>query len=62
LKYFSYPENTGLFGPQTWVAVRQFQTDRGLPVTGLVGPLTIEALNNCAAGCTRANNPQEKTR
>ena len=62
LGYFTYPENTGLFGTQTLEAVRQFQTDRGLPVTGLVGPLTIEELNSCAAKCAHASNPQEETR
>lgn len=34
----------GEFGPQTERAVRAFQRSRGLPVTGLVGPLTRAAL------------------
>src|SRR5262249_39879290 len=34
----------GAFGPQTAAAVRAFQQSHGLPVTGLVGPLTRAAL------------------
>lgn len=36
----------GDFGPQTERAVRAFQRSHGLPVTGLVGPLTRAALQN----------------
>lgn len=34
----------GIFGSQTYSAVLRFQKDRGLPATGLVGPLTRQAL------------------
>jgi|GEM_PF-1098756 Predicted glycosyl hydrolase len=34
----------GLFGRETQAVVRQFQQDQGLPVTGVVGPLTVERL------------------
>jgi len=31
----------GKFGPRTEIAVRSFQSDKGLPVDGIVGPQTI---------------------
>lgn len=37
-------EIDGIYGPATTAAVEQFQTDRGLPVTGLVDPATQAAL------------------
>jgi Putative peptidoglycan binding domain len=60
LGYFTYPENTGHFGEITHAAVTQFQADQNLPVTGIVGPLTIEAINNCDSTCARpAGQPEE---
>ena len=37
---------TGRFGPETQAAVKKFQELNGLPVDGLVGPLTFQALNS----------------
>ena len=51
LHYFTYPDNTGYFGPITFKAVTQFQGDRGLPVTGLVDVTMIEVLNRCGDEC-----------
>ena len=43
-------EIDGVYGPQTIAAVEQFQTDRDLPVTGLVDPATQAALQVELAG------------
>jgi len=40
---------TGYFGSQTKAAVKSFQTAKGLPSTGFVGPLTRGVLNGSAA-------------
>lgn len=37
-------EIDGIFGPETIAAIEQFQTDQGLPVTGLVDPATQAAV------------------
>jgi len=39
----------GIYGPQTVEAVKQLQTDSGLPVTGLVDQATAEALDDKVA-------------
>lgn len=43
----------GIFGPRTEVAVRAFQTSRGLPSTGVAGPTTLAALNGDGFGPAR---------
>jgi cell wall-associated NlpC family hydrolase len=45
----------GAFGPQTDRAVRAFQRSHGLPVTGLVGPLTRAALGT--SGSAPSDDP-----
>jgi len=40
----------GIYGPQTLAAVKQVQTDAGLPVTGLVDQATALAMDKKAAG------------
>jgi peptidoglycan hydrolase-like protein with peptidoglycan-binding domain len=37
----------GTFDAQTDAAVRDFQSKHGLPVTGVVGPITWHALGEC---------------
>ncbi len=44
LEYFTYPTNTGNFGPVTQLAVIKFQKDNGLKDDGIVGPLTWKTL------------------
>lgn len=46
LGYFTYPTNTGYFGPFTQAAVEAYQKDKGIITTGFVGPLTRAALNS----------------
>jgi N-acetylmuramoyl-L-alanine amidase len=36
---------TGYFGPATFAAVKAYQSSKGLPSTGFVGPMTIAKLN-----------------
>lgn len=55
--YFDYPVNTGYYGEQTRQAVEEFQRSRGIITTGLAGPLTIGALNECDQGCIRTLTP-----
>lgn len=40
----------GYFGYQTQSAVRAFQRDNGIPMTGVVGPMTRDALNEAFCG------------
>lgn len=42
----------GIFGSLTYSAVVKFQKDNGLPITGLVGPLTRQALGWSAGSTT----------
>lgn len=46
LGYFTYPTDTGSFGPATRAALREFQKDQGLSQVGFVGPGTRAALNS----------------
>ncbi|MBO0790169.1 MAG: peptidoglycan-binding protein [Ktedonobacteraceae bacterium] len=50
---FKYPlDDDGIFGPQTYNAVRDFQKAKGLKVDGIVGPHTWYALGyiDCPKG------------
>lgn len=38
------PVKNGVYGKETKWAVRLFQQDRGLPVDGIIGPATYNAL------------------
>ena len=42
----------GYFGSQTKTAVQAYQTAKGLPSTGFVGPLTLKSLNGSAVATT----------
>lgn len=44
LGYRTSPDDVGLFGPTTFEAVSKFQSDRGLPIDGIVGSETWRAL------------------
>lgn len=48
---FSIPAGaTGYFGEQTFAAVKAYQTSKGIPSTGFVGPLTRGALSQMCQG------------
>ncbi len=53
--------NDGAFGPTVEKSVRAFQTARGLPVDGQVGPGTAAALDPAAGGVTPAPAPAPTT-
>lgn len=46
LGFFTYPTDTGYFGPLTQAAVKLYQASKGIITTGYVGPLTRGALNS----------------
>lgn len=41
---FDAGHDDGLYGPQTFEAVREFQLNAGLPVDGIAGPTTVDVL------------------
>lgn len=43
--FFTYPTDTGFFGPITFASVQAYQSAHGIPSTGFVGPLTRAELN-----------------
>lgn len=56
--YFTFPRNTGYFGPYTFAAVKKFQKANNLPETGIVDAETralIEKLTAPAASTTSQN-------
>ena len=42
-------EADGLFGPSTSKAIEAFEQVKGLPITGKLGPATLQALRNHTA-------------
>jgi hypothetical protein len=61
LGYFTYPTNTGYFGPNTQRAVTAFQIDQCVPITGVVNAEVIRALNRNGTTCAKANDKLEGT-
>jgi peptidoglycan hydrolase-like protein with peptidoglycan-binding domain len=51
----------GIYGPQTVAAVKQLQTDNGLPVTGLVDQATAQALDKKLAELGQQAAAQQQT-
>ncbi len=47
--FFTYPTNTGYFGPVTLRAVRAYQKAHGIDQTGFVGPITRKSLNSLSS-------------
>lgn len=43
--FFTFPQDTGYFGPITFAAVQEYQASRGIWTTGFVGMITRAALN-----------------
>ena len=54
LGYFKYPTITGFYGPVTAQAVKDFQTDNNLPITGKLDNVTITALNTATGSDNNA--------
>jgi N-acetylmuramoyl-L-alanine amidase len=55
-----FGEVTGYYGTQTEAAVRRFQQNRGLPVTGIADAATLRALGiNSGRGAGRTPEPTE---
>ncbi|TFJ91254.1 peptidoglycan-binding protein [Lentibacillus salicampi] len=50
LGYLNFDNPTTYYGPQTEEAVKEFQTDEGLPVSGIIEPNTKETLEELATG------------
>ena len=47
---FTYPTNSGYYGPVTAEAVKRYQQKNGIEATGFVGPLTMKKLNSRGGG------------
>jgi peptidoglycan hydrolase-like protein with peptidoglycan-binding domain len=58
--YYTGPID-GIYGPQTVAAVKQLQTDNGLPVTGLVDQATAQALDKKLAEVGQQAAAQQQT-
>ena len=43
-------QTDGIWGPKTRAALKEFQRERRLPVTGILDPATVDALQNAADG------------
>ncbi|MDG0060219.1 peptidoglycan-binding protein [Priestia sp. P5] len=52
---------TGYFGTITQTAVMNFQRDHGLAVDGIVGPATLNALNNASTSTTGSSTVNSST-
>ena len=52
---------TGYFGTITQTAVMNFQRDHGLAVDGIVGPATLNALNNASTSATGSSTVNSST-
>ena len=60
LGYYKDPVD-GVYGPQTVAAVKQFQTDSGLPATGYVDQATAAALDKKLAALSQQQTAQAMT-
>ncbi|OQP16804.1 peptidoglycan-binding protein [Geobacillus zalihae] len=62
LGYFTYSDITGYYGVLTADAVRRFQRDNGLPVTGAVDNQTVARLASAVKAKTTSPAPIERER
>uniref|UniRef100_UPI003743737C peptidoglycan-binding domain-containing protein n=1 Tax=Geobacillus thermodenitrificans TaxID=33940 RepID=UPI003743737C len=61
LGYFTYPEITGYYGTITADAVRRFQKDNGLPVTGSVDSTTFGRIEDAVKKKTAPPAEENRT-
>ena len=57
LGYFTYPTNTGYYGPVTAKAVSAYQKFKGLPVTGKLNTATCDKLNGAVPAVETSVTP-----